>query len=58
MHILSDPLMPYLAQYRQMLSLRNLTKVSRKSYPTYKLPIFHTLTMFFTNFLKMFRGKS
>jgi integrase/recombinase XerD len=35
MHILSDPLMPYLAQYRQMLSLRNLTKVSRKSYPTY-----------------------
>lgn len=35
MHTLSDSLMPYLNQYRQMLSLRNMTTVSRKSYPTY-----------------------
>lgn len=35
MYVLSDSLSPYLTKYREMLSFRNLTKITRKSYITY-----------------------
>jgi integrase/recombinase XerD len=35
MYILSDSLMPYLDKYRQMISFRNLSNVTLKSYITY-----------------------
>ena len=37
MQVLSNSLKPYLEQYREMLSHRNVTKSTRKSYPTYLL---------------------
>ena len=43
MNILSNSLKLYLEQYREMLSHRNMTKSTHKSYPTYLLAYFYYL---------------